>query len=76
LRLLDFQVVSGHRWLHLVYFSPTRPMFELYDLQNDPREFNNRAGRKEVAAIEQELKAALQEWMILKRDLLPLPGMA
>jgi arylsulfatase A-like enzyme len=56
-----------------VYFSPTRPLFELYDLERDPREFENLAGRKEAAAIEKELKEALQEWMILERDFLPLP---
>ena len=56
-----------------VYFSPTRQMFELFDLQEDPREFNNLAGKPEVAALERELKAALQEWMILERDYLPLP---
>lgn len=56
-----------------VYFSPTRPMFELFDLERDPREFDNLSGRPEAAAIEQELKAALQEWMILERDYLPLP---
>ncbi len=56
-----------------VYFSPTRPMFELYDLQNDPREFDNRAGNKDTAAVERELKAVLAEWMILERDFLPLP---
>jgi arylsulfatase A-like enzyme len=56
-----------------VYFSPTRPLFELYDLERDPREFENLAGRKETAPIEKELKDALQEWMILERDFLPLP---
>jgi N-sulfoglucosamine sulfohydrolase len=56
-----------------VYFSPTRPLFELYDLERDPREFENLAGRKEAAEIERELKAALHEWMILERDFLPLP---
>lgn len=48
-------------------------MFELYDLQDDPREFNNLAGRRETRDIEQKLMAALQEWMILERDFLPLP---
>jgi arylsulfatase A-like enzyme len=56
-----------------VYFSPARPMFELYDLQDDPREFENLAGKKDSAEVEHELKAALQEWMILERDFLPLP---
>lgn len=56
-----------------IYFSPTRPMFELYDLQADPWEFKNLAGTKDNAALERELKGILQEWMILERDYLPLP---
>lgn len=56
-----------------LYFSPTRPMFELYDLEKDPNEFTNLAGRPEVAAVEKELKAAMQEWMILQHDFAPLP---
>ena len=56
-----------------LYFSPTRPMFELFDLEADPAEFKNLAGTKEAAAVEKELLAALQEWMILQRDFLPLP---
>jgi hypothetical protein len=56
-----------------IYFSPARPMFELYDLENDPREFHNLSGSKEKAEVEHELKAVLQEWMILQRDFLPLP---
>ena len=56
-----------------IYFSPTRPMFELYDLENDPFEMNNLIGKPEARAVEQELKAALQEWMILERDYVPLP---
>ena len=56
-----------------LYFSPARPMFELFDLESDPSEFNNLIGSEEHAAVERELKAALQEWMILERDYLPLP---
>ena len=48
-------------------------MFELYDLVNDPNEFNNLIGKPQAADIERELKGALQEWMILQRDFLPLP---
>ena len=59
--------------LSRMYFSPTRPMFELYDLQADPHEFHNLVGRPAVAAVERQLRAALQEWMILERDFLPLP---
>jgi N-sulfoglucosamine sulfohydrolase len=56
-----------------LYFSPTRPMFELFDLEADPAELKNLIGTKEAAGVEKELKAALQEWMILQRDFLPLP---
>ena len=54
-------------------FAPTRPMFEVYDLQTDRGELNNLAGTPAAAGAEKELKAALQEWMILQRDFLPLP---
>jgi len=33
----------------------------------------NLAGTTEAASVERELKAAMQEWMILQRDYLPLP---
>ncbi|HKB41261.1 MAG TPA: sulfatase [Gemmataceae bacterium] len=56
-----------------LYFSPTRPMFELFDLESDPAEMTNLVGKKETVAVETELKAALQEWMILERDFVPLP---
>ena len=56
-----------------LYFQPTRSMFELYDLTEDPHEMRNLAGRSDVADRERELKAALQEWMILNHDYLPLP---
>ncbi len=59
--------------LSRLYFSPTRPMFELYDLAADPHELRNLAGQTETASVEHDLKARLQEWMILERDYLPLP---
>jgi hypothetical protein len=48
-------------------------VFELYDLERDPREFNNLAGDREARKVERRLKRVLQEWMILERDYLPLP---
>jgi N-sulfoglucosamine sulfohydrolase len=48
-------------------------MFEVFDLEADPAEMKNLAGTTEYAAVERELKAALQEWMILQRDFVPLP---
>jgi arylsulfatase A-like enzyme len=55
------------------YFTRPRPVIELYDLESDPSELSNLAGRPEHAAIEQEMKEALQEKMILDYDFLPLP---
>ena len=55
------------------YFQRPRPVFELFDLANDPNEFHNLAGKPEVADIEKELKIALQEKMITDYDYLPLP---
>jgi arylsulfatase A-like enzyme len=59
--------------LSKLYFSPTRPLFEFYDLKNDPYELKNLEGQAAIAPIEQELKEALHEWMILQRDFVPLP---
>ena len=56
-----------------IYFPPARPMFELYDLKNDPNELNNLIGTPENAAVEDELKLQMQEWMARNRDYLPLP---
>ncbi len=55
-----------------IYFG-ARPVYELYDLQTDPNELKNLAGNPDAAAIENELKAALQQKMILDFDYLPLP---
>ncbi|MEI7851067.1 MAG: sulfatase [Kiritimatiellales bacterium] len=57
-----------------LYFSPTRPMFELYDLVNDPNEFTNLAGTPDAEKVETELKAAMHEWMMMQRDFMPLPA--
>jgi len=59
--------------LDSLYFAPTRPMFELYDLESDPAELHNLAGSAESKAVEKELKGTLQEWMILQHDYVPLP---
>jgi arylsulfatase A-like enzyme len=55
------------------YFTQPRPVIELFDLEKDPAELNNLGGRPEFAAVERELKIALQEKMILDYDFLPLP---
>jgi N-sulfoglucosamine sulfohydrolase len=55
-------------------FSPTRPMFELFDLTKDPLELENLAGKPEHQAIEHDLRLRLTEWMLLQNDYLPLPA--
>ena len=59
--------------LHRAYFTHPRPVLELYDLQEDPAELHNLAGKPDYAPVERELKVALQEKMILDYDFLPLP---
>jgi len=59
-----------------LYFTPTRPMFELYDLVNDPSELTNLAGTPQAEAVETKLKSEMHEWMMLQRDFIPLPVIA
>lgn len=56
------------------YFTTPRPVYELYDLEADPSELNNLSGNPELVAVEQELRLALAEKMILDYDYLPLPN--
>jgi arylsulfatase A-like enzyme len=73
------EMVAAHRDGRLAaefvraYFTRPRPIFELYDLDRDPGELVNLAGRPEVAEVERALKEALSEKMILDWDFLPLP---
>ncbi len=55
------------------YFTNPRPIYELFDLEKDPGELTNLAGKPEYEKIERELKEALQEKMIVDYDYLPLP---
>lgn len=57
------------------YFSPTRPMFELFDLQADPDEENNLIDNPEYKEIRDDLILALTYKMIDDEDfvMLPLP---
>lgn len=45
-----------------------RPAVELYDLEEDPLETENRAGDSELAAVQQRLQAQLDAWMIQQGD--------
>lgn len=56
-----------------LWFTSPRQVYELYDLAADPAELHNLAGKPELQEVEQALKEALQEKMILDFDYLPLP---
>ncbi|MEZ5399641.1 MAG: sulfatase [Bryobacteraceae bacterium] len=58
---------------HRQLLEPTRPILELYDLQNDPDEFTNLAGSQAHAAPLEEMKRILSQWMAETYDFLP-PG--
>jgi uncharacterized sulfatase len=45
------------------FMSDHRPAEELYDLQNDPYEVNNLAGKKEYAKIQRSLSSKLDKWL-------------
>jgi arylsulfatase A-like enzyme len=55
------------------YFSPKRPMFELYDLEYDPAELTNLAGKPDLQVTLHDLKSELARWMVMQRDYVPLP---
>ncbi len=73
------QIVAAHEAGQLpphferAYFTHPRPIFELFDLEKDPAEMVNLAGQPAHQAVEQELREALAEKMILDYDFLPLP---
>ena len=72
-------IVAAHRRdglsaLHeRLYFQNPRPVFELYDLENDPLELENLTGRQELAEVERSLRIELEKWMVREGDYLPLP---
>jgi arylsulfatase A-like enzyme len=72
------EMTDEHYWGRLdpkfdrAYFGP-RQVLELYDLESDPVEMSNLAGRAELASVQRKLTEALQEKMILDWDFLPLP---
>lgn len=56
-----------------LFMQPTKPVEELYDLDNDPHELNNLAEAPEHAETRARMRAALADWMRDTRDLGLLP---
>jgi len=50
-------------------WQPRKPFEELYDIEADPDELNNLAGRPEYRSIVNEMRGNLYDWMISTRDL-------
>jgi arylsulfatase A-like enzyme len=61
------------RFSKTAIFTSERPMFEFFDLQKDPDEFENLSGNDVYKEQEQKMKTALHRWMIIYRDCVPLP---
>jgi arylsulfatase A-like enzyme len=56
-----------------LYFSPRRPMFELFELASDPYQLTNLAEKKDETESVKNLRRQLAAWMIREGDYLPLP---
>jgi len=52
-----------------LFFSPTKPREELYDITTDPHEIHNLADSPEHQVVLRELRAALENWMAETHDL-------
>lgn len=73
------EMVAAHRAGRLeakiekAYFTHPRPIYELFDLDKDPSELNNLAGRPELAEVERELRKVLIEKCVVDYDFVPPP---
>lgn len=63
-------VMEGPTYLRMVdeARAPSGDPFLLFDLESDPLEKTNLAGRPEMAAVERDLKRRLWRWMIETKD--------
>jgi len=56
-----------------LFFQPTKPAEELYDVAADPHEIHNLVGQPKHAAALKEMRAALDQWIIETRDMGAMP---
>ncbi|MBY0507865.1 MAG: sulfatase [Bryobacteraceae bacterium] len=59
--------------LDRAYFTHPRPIYELFDLDEDPSELKNLAGNPDLAGVERDLRKALIEKCVLDYDFIPPP---
>jgi uncharacterized sulfatase len=52
-------------------FVQSEPKIELFDVQKDPFELNNLAGKPEMAEVGQSLLEVLENWQIQTNDIEP-----
>ena len=55
------------------FVAESKPVEELYDLENDPHEVNNLAGKPEYGSILERLRKAHERWMRETKDLGLIP---
>jgi hypothetical protein len=56
-----------------LFFQPTKPAEELYDVNADPHEIRNLAGDAKLAPVLKEMRAALDRWIADTGDLGAVP---
>lgn len=69
-RLADEGKLAGPQAL---FFSPVKPVEELYDTEADPHEVNNLAADPAMKEVLARMRKALRDWMLEIRDLGFLP---
>ena len=48
--------------------APSKPVDELYDIENDPFELNNLANDPAFAKVKAEMQQALADWRVMVKD--------
>ncbi|MFT6619362.1 MAG: arylsulfatase A-like enzyme [Limisphaerales bacterium] len=67
-RLRDAKMIPKSK---LVHFAKPRPFEELYDLESDPHEMTNLAGRLKHLSVMRRMRVAMDEWRKDTGDVLP-----